>query len=127
MNFKPELADQVMAGKKTVTRRLVSDNPRSPWSSEGCALKVARAYAVCPGRGKNQIGKIAIVSVRRERDFSPVRIGLAEARREGFASMTGFRSTWHSLHGNLDAVDVWRIEFRVVPASDYPLWEGGNS
>lgn len=31
MNFKPELAAKVMSGEKTVTRRLVSENPRSPW------------------------------------------------------------------------------------------------
>ena len=43
---------------KTVTRRLVSDNPRSPWFEGGCSLKAGRDYAVCPGRGKNAIGRV---------------------------------------------------------------------
>jgi hypothetical protein len=34
VNFQRELAEKVMAGEKTVTRRLVSDNPRSPWWRE---------------------------------------------------------------------------------------------
>jgi hypothetical protein len=55
MNFRPELAEKVMAGEKTVTRRLVSDNPRSPWYVGGCSLNVGQDYAVCPGRGKDAI------------------------------------------------------------------------
>jgi len=38
--FRPDPAAKVMAGEKTVTRRLVSVNPRSP---------------CCPGRGKHAI------------------------------------------------------------------------
>ncbi len=44
MNFRPELAEAVMADppRKTVTRRLVSDNPNSPWWREKCAYRVGQ-------------------------------------------------------------------------------------
>jgi hypothetical protein len=95
VNFQPELAAKVMAGEKTVTRRLVSDNPRSPWWRERCSLKVNHTYAVCPGRGKHAIGRVRIVSVRQERLGW---LGADEELREGFTTCTpsgrrGRRST----------------------------------
>jgi hypothetical protein len=122
MNFKPELAALVMAGEKTVTRRLTSDNPNSPWWEGGCKLKVARmradggwgpTYAVCPGRGKNAIGRVRIVAVD-----GPIPMGiltLAEARREGFATPQEFKDTIITLHGTYDRrARVYRVEFEVV-------------
>lgn len=44
--FRPELAARVMDGTKTVTRRLCSDNPRSPWWREQCALPRAEVWRV---------------------------------------------------------------------------------
>jgi hypothetical protein len=121
VNFRPELAALVMAGEKTVTRRLVSDNPNSPWWEGGCKLKVARmrtdggwdpTYAVCPGRGKNAIGRVRIVAVD-----GPIPLGIltiAEARHEGFASPQEFQDTIIALHGEYDRrALVWRIEFEV--------------
>lgn len=112
MNFRPELAAAVMRGEKTVTRRATSENPRSPWWREKCALQVDRSYAVCPGRGKNQIGRIRIVRVWREL-FNPAAIDDVEAAREGFASAAEFADTWESLHGDLAPVECWRIEFKI--------------
>lgn len=123
MNFKPELAERVMRGEKTVTRRLVSSNPRSPWFEGGCSLKVGHTYAVCPGRGKNAIGRVRIVSV----DKRHLGQGLttAEARAEGFADRGEFRSAWTEINGSWsDGVLVWRVEFAVVQPEDYALWEG---
>lgn len=67
MNFAPDLAEKILAGEKTVTRRMPSDNPRSPWWREKCAFEVGREYAICPGRGKNAVGRMRIKSVRLER------------------------------------------------------------
>lgn len=121
MNFKPELAAKVMAGEKTVTRRLVSDNPRSPWFAERCGLKVDHTYAVCPGRGKNAIGRVRIVSARLT---LLSRLTDAEARAEGFPDRAAFEAAWQDINGSYDPWDsVWRVEFRVVPAEDYALWE----
>jgi hypothetical protein len=58
VNFRPELAEKVMRGEKTVTRRIASTNPRSPWYSDRCGLKTGRDYAVCPGRGKHALGRV---------------------------------------------------------------------
>lgn len=120
MKFRPELAEQVMAGEKTVTRRATSLNPRSPWYRNQCSLKVERSYAVCPGRGKHQIGRIVVFDVRFE-TFDPDAIAEAEAEREGFradpetgaSAADAFRATWIELHGDLEPLDVWRIEFKV--------------
>lgn len=122
MNFKPDLADKVMASEKTVTRRLVSDNPRSPWYVERCSLKVNHTYAVCPGRGKNAIGRVRITRVSREPLHLVLRPG--EAEREGFTRTEDFVKVWMAINGGWDdMVMVWRVEFTVVPAEDLPLWE----
>lgn len=122
MNFKPELAAKVMAGEKTVTRRIVSNNPRSPWFKDRCALQVDRSYAVCPGRGKTAIGRVRIVSV--ERMHLGQGLTTAEARAEGFADRGEFKAAWREINGSWsDGTLVWRVEFAVVPPEDYALWE----
>lgn len=117
MIFRPELAEAVMDSRKIVTRRLVSENPRSPWAVTGCKLRPGQSVAVCPGRGKAAIGRVEIVSVRREA-FRPLDISVAEARAEGFASHEAFVETWQELHDEtadeFSIFDVWRIEFRVL-------------
>lgn len=113
MNFQPELAALVAAGRKTVTRRLVSDNPRSPWFRGGCSLKEGRSYAVCPGRGEPAICRVRVVSVRRE-PVGAVAQNLEEPRREGFADLDDFMRTWCGMHGEFDPAQlVWRVEFAL--------------
>jgi hypothetical protein len=121
MNFQPELAAKVMAGEKTVTRRLVSENPRSPWWREQCSLKVDHTYAVCPGRGKRAIGRVRITGVNLEQlgDLDD-----DEAFREGFTTKVEFVDAFTAINGSYDpATLVWRVEFVVVPAEDLALWE----
>lgn len=121
MMFRPELAELVMLGEKTVTRRACSENPRSPWWREACQPQPGRRVAIQPGRGKPRIGRATVVSVEREA-FDPASISEPEARREGFDSAASFRGTWARLHGALEPVDVWRIELadpvRVDAAED---------
>jgi hypothetical protein len=116
MNFRPELAEAVMAGRKTVTRRLVSDNPRSPWYRERCSLVVGRSYAVCPGRGKNAIGRVEVVSVER------MRLGALtdeEARAEGLNDAAEFEAIFERINGDYDPdAEVWRVEMRPLPAGE---------
>lgn len=114
MNFKKELAELVMAGRKTCTRRLVSDNPNSPWWREKCAYRVGQEVAICPGRGKHQIGKAVVVSVER---MSLGTISPAESRREGFADRGEFIAAWTAINGTYDAdAVVWRIGLEAVRA-----------
>lgn len=112
MNFRPALAAEVMAGEKTVTRRLVSDNPRSPWNILGCKLKIGRDYAVCPGRGKHAIGRVRIVSVTMQRLGI---LDIHEAEREGFAQVWEFEQAWEDINGSYDPnALVWRVEFEAI-------------
>lgn len=112
MNFRPGLATKVMAGEKTVTRRLVSDNPRSPWWREKCALVVGRDYAVCPGRGKVAIGRVVVRSVRFEELVPEAQLTDEEARREGFADAAEFAREFAAINSPLPRrIEVWRIEF----------------
>lgn len=123
MNFKPHLAALVLSGEKTVTRRLTSTKPGSPWWIEGCSLVVNRDYAVCPGRGKPALGRIVVTEVRLERLGH---LDDDEARREGFASAAAFEQAFADMHGRYDPdVRVWRVEFRPQSAAsagpDTPL------
>ena len=111
MNFRPELASKVMAGEKTVTRRQMSDNPRSPWCILGCSLKVGQSYAVCPGRGKKAIGRVVVTDVRRSILGD---VDATEARREGFRSILAFREAWTLINDGIDPYEeVWRVTFKV--------------
>lgn len=110
--FRPELAAKVMDGTKTVTRRLVSDNPRSPWWRDQCALKPGKDYAVQPGRGAPAIGRAVVVSVSRE----PLGfVDHAEACREGFVSVAGFVAAFAGINGEYNPrAEVWRVELKAV-------------
>jgi hypothetical protein len=112
VNFRPDLAAAVMAGTKTVTRRIASKNPRSPWYLHGCSLVVGRDYAVCPGRGKNAIGRVRIVSL----GIQPVgNLTDLEAQREGFPDAFEFERAWVDINGAYDKRTlVWRVAFEVV-------------
>lgn len=126
MNFRPELADAVMAGRKTVTRRLVRDNPRSPWWRERCSLNIGQDYAVCPGRGKNAIGRVRISSLTQQTlgeafgGFGDLHSGPQnrEAMREGFRNAVSFQLAWLQINGGYDEdALVWRVGFELQPSA----------
>ena len=74
---------------------------------------MGRDYAVCPGRGKRALGRVRIVSARKEklhRADSNV-----EAQAEGFADRWQFRCAWEAINGSFDPeAVVWRVEFEVI-------------
>jgi len=113
VNFRRELAEAVMAGEKTVTRRVMSANARSPWCALKCAYRVGQRVAICPGRGKANIGYATVTSVDRSR------LGLVddrEARREGFTDRRAFREAWLAINGTWEPESiVWRIGLRASP------------
>lgn len=112
MIFKPELAEKVIAGEKTVTRRLCSDNPRSPWWSERCTYQPGKVFTVNPGRGVERIGEARVVKCEREN------LGYltdAEARAEGFENEAAFTAAFEAINGEyLPWAMVWRVEFERV-------------
>jgi hypothetical protein len=125
MIFEGELAKLVMRGEKVVTRRLCSENPRSPWYVAKCALTRGKVVKVNPGRGVSNIGAIEVLSVRKERlgdvfptDASGAALQILEADREalleGFVDSADFVAAWRRINGewNPDAM-VWRIQFAV--------------
>jgi hypothetical protein len=110
--FRAELAAKAIAGEKTVTRRLCSENARSPWWHEKCGLRPGRSFAVQPGRSARAIGRAVVVSVRRERLGT---LDDQEARREGFDDRAEFERAFGAINGAYDpAALVWRVEFELV-------------
>jgi hypothetical protein len=87
MIFRPELAELVAKGKKTVTRRVVNGKP--------CAYRVGQDYAVQPGRGKEQICRIQVID--RERQLLG-RLTYQDALAEGFRTRADFARYWMALH-----------------------------
>ncbi len=111
MNFKPELAEKVMAGTKTVTRRLVNENPNSPWWMHSTRWPVGKRFTINPGRGKPNIGHAVVLDASIRQLGYP---SLAECQAEGLASLDEFTEVWKAInHGyNIHSL-VWRIRFEV--------------
>lgn len=117
MIFRADLADAVMRGEKTVTRRLCSDNPRSPWWREKCGYRVGQEFTINPGRGVPNIGSAVVKGLCRQRLGHP---DDDEARREGFDSAAAFEEAFAGINGTYDpTVEVWRIEFAAVGLPRY--------
>jgi hypothetical protein len=112
MIFKRELAEKVVAGEKTVTRRACSENPRSPWWRERCTYQPGKVFTVNPGRGVARIGEARVVKCER------MRLGYltdAEARAEGVENATVFREVFEAINGSYDPdLMVWRVEFEAL-------------
>jgi hypothetical protein len=114
MIFKRELAEAIVQGRKTVTRRRVSGNPRSPWYRRRCGYRVGQTFTVNPGRGVANIGRARVIAVVREHLGH---LTDEQARAEGFASAEEFYSTWKLINKRYDPlVHVWRLEFEPVTA-----------
>lgn len=112
MIFQPDLAKLIVEGRKTVTRRRFSENPRSPWFHERCSYSEGQRFAVQPGRGKERIAEAIVFAVFSER------LGLMseqDARREGFHDLHTFRVAWEAINGSFDADEVVHvIEFKLA-------------
>jgi hypothetical protein len=110
MNFREEMVAAIRRGDKTQTRRVANDNPNSPWYRGGCAYKMGRVYAICPGRAKSGIG---FMELKKEPTLEKLgAIDEAGVRREGFASTKDFIAYWTNLHGEWDpSIRVWKIVF----------------
>lgn len=143
MQFTKENAAKVMAGTKTQTRRIVKEGeyfftfgnvktvmqPRLFWNSQYATGVVkweeGRTYAVCPGRGKPAIGRIRLLSIRKEKlqDISE-----ADALAElGYGlsynpsdelPIRDFAYLWDSINPKgkrwANNPDVWALTFEVV-------------
>lgn len=105
MIFSGDLADKVLDGSKTQTRRPVA--PGKP-----CRYEAGKTYAVQRKRGTVAIGRILVLSVQKVPVCS---LSRADARAEGFDSPDGFYVRWQEFYGRLSG-ECWRLEFEVIPA-----------
>lgn len=119
MIFAPDLALAILAGNKTVTRRPISDNPRSPWHPDNAPGLVGKLRSVQPGRGLEGFpSPIRIVDVRR---MPLARLSHVGAEREGFQSPEAFEQRWEQIHGSYDPAQIlWRVEFELVEGPQPP-------
>jgi hypothetical protein len=117
MLFRPELADAILAGKKTATRRMPSDKPRSPWYWRGSTYRVGRAYPVMcnfkePARGHFIVDRVALERLGA--------VNADDARREGFESVEAFFEKFAEINGEADPKAwVWVVEFHLHPWSGF--------
>lgn len=116
MLFREHLAEKIIAGQKTATRRLPKENRRSPWWIGGCRYRVGKRFPIMcnfnePARAYAIVTRVAL---ERLGDIKP-----SQARAEGAGpGVTGFRELWASINGVFDPEQwVWVVEFRLDPAS----------
>lgn len=136
MIFLPELAEKIVRGEKTETRRIVQsgeylvgclreDYVYRPGGAVKWAAYPSKSYAVQPGRGKKAIARITITAIRRERLWKITPNGIAA---EGFGSFSidslpmasrWFMDLWDRLHDKgerwSDNPKVWVLSFKVAP------------
>ncbi len=108
MIFAPSLAEKVLTGEKTVTRRRLTHRGGRP-----IGYKAGGVYAVQTGRGKPHLGHIEVLGV----DCQPLGVMRPEdAGPEGFASLDLFRRYWRVLHKGLNLDEpVAVITFKLGP------------
>lgn len=112
MNFTIPLALAVIEGRKTETRRQMSEKPLSPWYEGGCRLKVGELYAVCPGRGKHAVAKVKVLRVKEELLGGVTDL---DARAEGFDSRRLFIAAWSAINRGVDeSQHVWVVQFELA-------------
>lgn len=116
MTFKAMLAEAIVLGTKTATRRIPSDNPRSPWWIGGCRYGFDKDFTVNPGRGKDRVAEAHVTRCALEqlKAMKP-----KDAEREGFQGVWEFDQYWTQMHGGLALTahdeHVQRGEDRVGP------------
>lgn len=112
MIFKEDLAEKILAGEKTATRRCLSDNPRSPWWREKCAYTVGQVFTINPGRGVRRVGEARVTRVYKQ---PPLYVSGDQARTEGFATSIEFLDVFQKINPGIDVTEsVWVVEFELL-------------
>lgn len=118
MIFKPELAEAILRGEKTATRRKFSDNRRSPWWRGGCSYIVGQVFTINPGRGVSRVGEARVTAVYSEPLGCMVE---ADALKEGFRpegtanALAAFDEAWETINGGyFPDESVWVVEFELI-------------
>ena len=114
MIFREDLAVAILRGEKTVTRRRLVDNPRSPWyrgHHPGDRYPEGSTFTVNPGRGLLRVGECEVTARYWQLLGS---VDSAIAKQEGFALMVDFRAGWREINGTYDGEEeVEVVEFKL--------------
>lgn len=106
MIFGKDMIGKIVRGEKTQTRREAK--------SFECRYKVGHSYAVQPGRGEEQVARIKVTEVDKQRLGD---MGADDAVLEGFDDLEGFKVYWTELHGgdwhSAAFLFVWVITFEL--------------
>lgn len=116
--FTEPLAVKIIKGEKTATRRVMTDNPASPWFRGGCRYEVGQRFAVNPGRGVLRVAECAVTAIYKQALMRP-----RDAELEGFEFLYGdgvgsFHEAWAAINGEVDSEqEVCVVEFVLIPES----------
>ena len=125
----------VLAGRKTMTRRMVQGrhaallspdgSPRAPTTlPDGAPVHavlaggrlryaVGKTLAVQPGRGKHAVGRVRVTAIRYHARAGA--ISEEDARSEGFASAAAFRAVFGRLNGAASLErPCWSLRFTLA-------------
>lgn len=124
MLFKREMVDAILEGRKTQTRRPLSDNPRSPWWREKCRLQPGKEFGIQGGRGMASCARAVVTGLERQ---ALGEIDAFAAEAEGFPlpddpfqgtafALDAFWAYFARIHkGKVDeGMPVWVVEFRLL-------------
>jgi len=115
--FKPEMAEKILTGEKTVTRRRWKRPRVKVGSIHQCYTRPA--FARPPGK---PFTKIRILDIRHELmpayDWNGLpELSDMEAKREGFENWEAFARAWTAMHGKKSENEpCYRVKFEVVEA-----------
>ena len=108
MIFGKDLIEEVLWGRKSVTRRRNVHRDGRP-----IRYRVGGVYSVQPGRGQSHWGHLKVTSVT---SLPLGAMTLEEAQLEGFETISAFMEYWMALHGGWDRYEiVVRIAFEIQP------------
>lgn len=117
MLFRKELAEKIIAGQKTATRRLPKDNPRSPWWWKECRYKVGGRFPVMCNFNEPARAYAIVTRVALERLGDITREQAAEEGLPSFGntlSVPLFEQIWERINGEFDPEQwVWVVEFKL--------------
>lgn len=113
MIFRPELARLIIEGRKTATRRVMSDNPNGHWFKGGCIYDVHQVFTINPGRGALRVAEAMVTDVYKQ---PPLYITGKQAKQEGFKSSADFHKAFLEINGSTTDLrePVWVVEFELV-------------
>lgn len=112
--FTQELADKVLTGEKTVTRRRVKEDIEFG-GLRHCDYERGLDYRVKASINGPTLGVIQVKGISLEGSHND--IDEADATREGFPDRQAFLAYWDQLPPRPD-LGVWRIEFELVEVLD---------